>query len=203
MKQNRLYHFPIPIVGLTGGIATGKSTVSNILRDLGYYVICADTLVKSIYTRQETIDFIKSLVPNAVKDNAIDFPILREAFFSDIEIQQKIEVHIYAQMESRFKEVASDLNERHTFVVYDAPVLFEKELNQKVDLTVCVYTPRETQLKRLIERDGNSEELANKILNGQMDIEEKKIKSDFVIENTGSLEDLKMRTAYIFNQIQF
>ncbi|MCK5884630.1 MAG: dephospho-CoA kinase [Bacteriovoracaceae bacterium] len=201
MKNKRLYNFPIPIVGLTGGVATGKSTVSDILRELGYIVICADQLVKKIYSRPDTIAFIEELVPVAVNNFKIDFHILREQFFSKKLIQESIESYIYNRMSEEFLSSAHDAYDR-PFVVYDAPVLFEKGLNDLVDTTVCVYAPRDIQLKRLLHRDNNSEELANRILDGQMDIEEKRMGSDFVIQNTGTLEELKQRSEYIFKTIQ-
>ena len=83
-KINRLYNCEVPLFGITGNIASGKSTVTNILREKGEVVLCADEFIKNLYKNQETIEFIKSLNQSFVnsKDEII-FSTLRETFFND------------------------------------------------------------------------------------------------------------------------
>ena len=187
-QNERLYNIDIPVIGLTGGIATGKSTCSQIFKKKKLSVICADTLVKNIYQYPETIEFIASEVPLAVKDQQINFPLLRNEFFSDDSLKQRIEKFIYSHLQSEFiNNVPADA----ALVVYDVPLLFEKNLQSKFDLTLLVYSDRETQKKRLLERDQISAELAEKILRDQMDIEEKRKLSDFIIDNMGTQQELE------------
>ena len=189
-KTTRLYNIEVPIIGLTGGIATGKSTVSKILSEQGYAVICADQLVKSIYADQDTIDYISNNYPSTIHNNQVDFKKLREHFFSDEDVQADIEAHIYAKLPSKFLQAAHSYKE-NSFIIYDVPLLFEKGLDKKVDCSIVVYANRDNQIKRLMSRDNSSQELAENILEKQISIEEKKLKSDFIIDNSGNIEDLK------------
>jgi dephospho-CoA kinase len=187
--KNRLYQLEKPIIALTGGIATGKSTVSKILQNDGYTIIDADQLVKSIYEKEQTKKFIKENVPLSWENDKINFPKLREAFFQNKELKNKIEQFIYSNLPDAFISASKDI-QNQDFYIYDVPLLYEKNLEGKVDLVILIYADRKTQLQRIITRDGSTSELANKILDQQIDIDEKKKKSDFVIENVGSMENL-------------
>lgn len=198
--ENRLYNIPVPIIGLTGGIGTGKSTVAEILRGKNIPVIDADRLVKNIYQKSETLEFISKHFPHVIDDGIIVFTKLRETVFLDSLAKKLIEDFIYAYMPGEFKKAFMAFNNPH-FVIYDVPLLFEKKLNNFVDLSVCVYAPREVQIERIILRDKSSKELAAKILDNQMDIEEKKKRSDLVIVNTGKLEDLKISVGQFLKDI--
>ena len=189
--ENRLYQMPVPIIGLTGGIGTGKSTVSDILRKKNIAVIDADKLVKKIYTLPQTLDFIFQHFPLACQNGVINFPKLREIVFADSSAKKSIEDFIYAYLPREFKKAYEELN-NPLFIVYDVPLLFEKKLDEKVDLTVCVYAKRETQVDRLVSRDKSSPQLADKILASQMDIDEKKSKANLVINNQTDLQALNL-----------
>ena len=189
-QDSRLYNIPVPIIGLTGGIATGKTTVAQMFRDQGIPVIDADKLVKGIYAKKESFDFVSLHFLEAVVDNTIHFKTLRELAFKTPENQKKLEDFIYAQMPSAFKEAYQAFGP-HEFIVYDVPLLFEKNLYTKIDVSVCAYSPRAVQIERLVKRDQISIELAEKILTKQIDIEEKKSKSDLIIENVGDINMLK------------
>ncbi len=198
--ETRLYQLSVPIIGLTGGIGTGKSTVAQILKENGIPIIDADKLVKNIYACPETFQFIATHHPNAICGSKIDFQELRKMAFNDPAVKKQLEDFIYSYLPLEFKK-AFDVFLNPRFVVYDVPLLFEKTLNQFVDLTVCVYAPRSKQVERIVHRDKSEPELASKILDNQMDIEIKKTLSQFVIENTGSLEDLKIAVDEFFKKI--
>lgn len=196
----RLYNIPVPIVGLTGGIATGKTTIAQMFRDENIPVIDADRLVKSIYQKKESFDFVQKHFLDAIVDDAIHFKTLRELAFKTPQNQGKLETFIYAQMPAAFKEAYSEFGP-HKYIVYDVPLLFEKGLHSKTDVSVCAYSPRSLQLERLVKRDNISVELAETILNKQMDIEEKKKKADLFIENIGTHTDLNHNFIKILNEL--
>ncbi|MBY0416333.1 MAG: dephospho-CoA kinase, partial [Bdellovibrionales bacterium] len=173
----RLYQIPVPIVGLTGGIATGKTTIAEMFRAEGIPVIDADKLVKGIYQKKESFNFISLHFLEAIIDNTIHFKTLRELAFKTPENQTKLENFIYAQMPEAFLE-AYKASAKFDFIIYDVPLLFEKGLFLKTDVSVCTYSPRKIQLERLVKRDNISTDLARVILDKQMDIEEKKKRSD-------------------------
>ena len=127
-QDNRLYNIPIPIIGLTGGIASGKSTVAELLRKKNIPVIDADRLVKNIYQMPETKAFIKTHFSDAVVDNEIIFKKLREIAFSSESSKKILEDYIYALLPIEFKKSFSLLNSP-SLLVYDVPLLFEKNLN--------------------------------------------------------------------------
>ena len=188
-SQSRLHGLSIPVIGLTGGIATGKSTVAKFLRRKGLPILDADELVKNIYAKDETKNFIKQKFSMAIQQDSIHFPTLREIFFNDGKAKEEIESFIYQRLPQAFLEVLVKLG-NPDFIIYDVPLLFEKKLNSLVDLSVVVYAPRNIQRTRLMKRDGISEEMAKKILNHQEDIEDKKLKADFIIDNSLSEAEL-------------
>ena len=185
----RLYGLKIPIIGLTGGIATGKSTVARMLEQSGLPIINADQLVKDIYRLPETISYIQNHHPEVVKDGKIQFPLLREKVFLNAEVKREIETFIYQRLPLAFQSAFEKMPDP-SLIIYDVPLLFEKKMEGFFDLNALVYASRDVQLARLISRDQISEMMANQILNQQMDIEEKKIKTDFIIDNSRTQNEL-------------
>ncbi len=188
-SETRLYNLDIPIIGLTGGIATGKSTVSELFEKAGAAVVCADKLIHSIYANQETIDFIASKSPKSIDEGNINFKTLREQFFTIETLKTDIEQYLYAHLPQAFKE-AVEKYENPSFVIYDVPLLFEKSLESKLDLNILVYTPVEIQIQRLIKRDFITEELAKSILSQQMPIDQKRPLADLIIDNIQGVDEL-------------
>lgn len=200
-EKSRLYNCSVPIIGLTGGIASGKSTVSKILKAKGFEVIDADILVKSIYKKPETIEFLKKVVPNVVESSAINFKKLREVFFENAEIKKNLEAFIYSKLPEEFHERMSNNTANNNFVFYDVPLLFEKNLQHRLDTTLCVVTNKSKQLERLISRDEISASLANKIIKSQMPMEQKSKLADFIIYNDQSIIKLEENINEFINNI--
>lgn len=188
--QSRLYQLPVPVIGLTGGIATGKSTVAKLFSAINFPVIDADSLVKKVYQKKVVIDFIHTNYPSAIINQTIDFKILRSLAFSSESEIKKIETEIYRHLPGEFLKAFSSLYSPN-FVIYDVPLLFEKGLDKLVDQKLVVYSPIEKQIERLIKRDQVPTETANKILAHQMPIEQKKQLADFIIDNSSSETDLE------------
>lgn len=198
--QNRLYHIDLPIMSLTGGIASGKSTVADFLKRWGLPTISADELVKDIYKQPSTLAFIQKELPEVVFNGSIQFQLLRERFFLNKDIKQKVENYIYPKMPEAFK-TALDKLQSPDVIIYDVPLLFERGMKEFFDLNVLVYAPRDLQLKRLQSRDGSSENLGNKILNQQMDIDLKKPQADIIINNSRGKEDLEKEVELFIRQV--
>lgn len=201
-QEDRLYQIPVPIIGLTGGIGTGKSSAAEFLRQMNVPVIDADKLVHSIYNRPETLEFIKNHFPHACSGNNIDRKILREIVFADESKKKELENFIYQYMPEEFRNAFLKFTSPR-FIVYDVPLLFEKKLNELVDASICVYAPKELQIERVMKRDQSSRELAIKIIESQIDIESKKNKADIVISNTGNQDFLRDQIKKIISEIAF
>ncbi len=192
-SSKRLYQCPIPIVGLTGGIATGKSEASKSLLKKGFFIIDADRLVKEIYKSQEVINEMKASLPEFItKSNEINFKELRRSVFNDPCIKSQVENIIYPKMENAFNQHLSKLdNEKYqfNFIIYDAPLIFEKKLHTKLDYSVLISTTRETQINRVIQRDRVSSEEACRVIDSQMSLDDKKVLANITVFNDDSIQN--------------
>lgn len=198
--SDRLYQLPVPIIGLTGGIATGKSTVAKILSEQKIPIIDADRLVKKVYQKIEIKNFIAQHFPEAIISNEIDFKTLRRVAFSSKENIEKIETQIYKYLPEEFLlEYQSFQNP--SYVIYDVPLLFEKGLDKLVDQKVCVYANRDLQISRLMKRDSITKEDAANILSHQINIDEKKNRSDIVINNETNEQSLRQNVEDFISKI--
>lgn len=181
-------------VGLTGGIATGKSTVSRMLRELGAWIVDADEAArKAVEPGQPAWHEVRRVFGEEyfLPNGQLDRGKLGELVFADEAARRKLESIIHPRVfELMEKEAAQRELAGDKIVVFDIPLLFETGY-QKVDKTVVVYAPVEVQLERLIARNGLTRAEAEKRIAAQMPIEEKVSRADYVIDNSGSLESTR------------
>ncbi|XID95626.1 dephospho-CoA kinase [Paenibacillaceae bacterium WGS1546] len=180
-------------LGLTGGIATGKSTVARLLTARGAILIDLDGIAREVVAPgQPALNRIAERFGQAVlqADGTLDRKKLGAIVFADPDERKALEsiTHpaIRTVMRNRMAEHAKSSPDK--LVVVDVPLLFESKLESYFDEVMVVYVPREEQLRRLIARDRLTEAEARKRLDAQMDIEEKKNRGDIVIDNGGSPE---------------
>lgn len=191
------------IVGLTGGIASGKSTVSNFFKKLGLEVLDADKIVKEVSQKKDTINrIVKVFGKNILDDNGkIIREKLREEAFENRELLNKLNEIIHPQVIEIFVKKKEETSE-DSIVIFDIPLLYEAEMENLCDKIIVVYIKREQQIERVIERDKNTRELAEKIIDAQMPLEEKAKRADIVINNNSTLEDLKNQVNVIYCNLQ-
>ncbi|WP_024791252.1 dephospho-CoA kinase [Lebetimonas sp. JS032] len=173
---------------LTGGIGTGKSTVASLLKLYGYKIIDADKISKKIF--EEKKDKIKEIFGT---DNRKK---LRKIVFNDKEKLKILEDLILPVL-----ELAKKHEKDGVIYFVDLPLFFEKQNYPEFDKVLVVYTPKDFQIKRVIKRDKVDEKGALSIINNQMNIEEKKKKADFVIENSKDLKYLQKEIEKFLNMI--
>ncbi|WP_391571741.1 dephospho-CoA kinase [Cohnella sp.] len=181
-------------IGLTGGIATGKSTVAKLLTERGAKLIDLDKIAREVVEPgQPALHAIAERFGQAVlqPDGSLDRKKLGAVVFSDLEERKALEAITHPAIRAVMKERMTryEAEEPDRLVVVDVPLLFESKLESYFEQVMVVYVPRETQLRRLIERDALTPEEAEKRLAAQMDIEEKKRRADILIHNTGTPED--------------
>ncbi|MCM3127277.1 dephospho-CoA kinase [Paenibacillus provencensis] len=183
-------------IGLTGGIATGKSSVSRYLVSLGAILIDADQIAREVMlpghpVLAAVIERFGQAVLN--EDGTLHRKKLGEIVFGNsAELKALNDItHPAIRQEMRERMRMFEQEQPDKLVVSDIPLLYESRLSEQFEQVMVVYVPAEVQLKRLMERDGISKEDALSRLNAQMDIEEKKRRADIVIDNSGSMEETK------------
>ncbi|HXG04984.1 MAG TPA: dephospho-CoA kinase [Candidatus Binatia bacterium] len=181
---------PFLLVGLTGGIATGKSTVSALLRALGCVVIDADQLARDVVEPgQPALEAIRrEFGPEVIRpDGTLDRPRLGAIVFADGARRRRLEEITHPAIRRRFLDHLERLAAEgyRGIVVFDAPVMIESGSHRMMDRLVVVVAGEETQIARLMARDGLSREEALRRVRSQMPVSEKARLAHYVIDNSG------------------
>lgn len=181
------------VIGLTGGIASGKSMISNELKNIGIPVIDADLIARKVVEAgTDTLQEIVAVFGEEILNNngTLNRKMLGMLIFNDqakrMQLNNIIHPAIRRQME---EEKEQYIKKQENCVVMDIPLLFENELTYLVDKTIVVYVDPLTQQSRLINRDHLSVEDANARINSQMSLDEKKLLADAVINNNGTMKE--------------
>jgi dephospho-CoA kinase len=180
----------IRVIGLTGGIATGKSSVAHFFSELGVPVIDADQLARdAVLPGSPALEQILSLFGREVvtHDGKLDRKRLGTLVFSDPEKRRLLENILHPEIRKRAEEcIAQAAAAGHKRLIYMAPLLIEAGATDRVD-TVWVVTARpETQLERLMLRDGINREQAQRMIDSQMPLSEKERYGSVIIDNSGT-----------------
>lgn len=190
--------FPIPVVGLTGGIASGKSLIARLLREkAGIPVLDADQLSRDLSKPEG------HAAPAILEAfGTLDRAQLRKKIFKDPAARAALEaiLHPLIREESR-REIADLARAGATLAFYEASLLVETGRYRDFDGLLVIEAPREVRIARLIERDACSRELAESILNSQASDEQRRSAATWVIENAGSTEELSARLDELLPQI--
>lgn len=183
------------VIGLTGSIATGKSTVSDMFREWEIPVIDADKLSREVVEPgEEAYNQIVEVFGSDVllHTEEIDRKKLGKIIFSDERKREQLNSIVHPQVRKRMIEKREAYKEQGaSAVVLDIPLLFESGLTGYVDKTMVVYVDESVQLQRLVDRDESSEEDALERIRSQLPISEKAERADAVINNNGSVEDTR------------
>lgn len=180
------------VLGLTGSIGTGKSTVSRYLQEKGFPVLDADRIVKDFY---EDKDFCKEVSvhfgENILNEQGyIDTVLFGRLVFENKEWLQQLNRMIHPRIKSEFEKRKVLLSNRHPIVVYDIPLLYEAKMDDLVDVVAMVYLDKQKQVQRIRERDNRSVEQIEQIIGYQMPQEEKRERADYILDNNGTKEAL-------------
>lgn len=189
------------ILGLTGGIASGKSTVAQMFRDAGIPLIDTDLIARDLLKKgtdvyEEVIQFFSSEI--LLTNKEINRKKLARIIFANTQKREKLNNIVHPRVQQLVETEIKRYNELDTkVVVVDVPLLFETNYQKIVDKTIVVFTTPQAQLSRLIERDHISKEYAQMKINAQMSLSDKVDLADYVIDNSFSI----LNTKKDFNKI--
>ena len=194
------------LIGLTGGIASGKSTVAAILERLGAAIINADELSREVVQpgKDAWREIVNTFGPEILQqDKTLDRRKLRTIVFDNPEARRKLEAIIHPPVrslaEDRIRELASA---GRSVIVYEVPLLFEVQIHLWLRPVILVACDATTQKKRLSERDQLTELEAQQHIDAQMSLDEKRKLADYVIENNGGLDELEEQVRSVLEKIK-
>ena len=175
---------------LTGGIATGKSSVCNFLKLHGFSIIDADKIAHDVL--DENASKISEMFGDEyVKDGRVDRRKLGELVFSDKDKKSSLEALLHPLIEDKIKKEALKLEKFNVPYIVDIPLFFETGKRYDIKPVVVVYAPKELQIERLVKREGYDLSHAKSRVEFQIDIEKKRQEADFVIDNSKDIKHLQ------------
>ena len=195
------------IAGLTGGIATGKSTVSRFLSDAGARIIDADKIARDVVkSGTPGYDAILTCFGRTIllPDGEIDRKRLGEIIFNDPDKKARLDAIVHPLVFERSAEMIAQIAAQspEAVVVLDIPLLLEAGMGIDLAEVIVVYLPENLQLERLMNRDGINEQAAMARIRSQMPIEKKRKLATIVIDNSNTLSDSRIQALAVFNHLK-
>ncbi len=193
------------VVGLTGGIAAGKSTVAAMFRDLGAVIVDADQVARDVV--QPGMPALSEIVERFGKgvllpDGTLDRERLRKLVFDDERARRDLEAITHPRIIQRIAErIREELDKGKPIAIVEAALLFETRESFLLDAVVVVTCDEETQIRRVVERSGLSREEAANIIRAQMPTKEKIRRADYLVDNSGSLLQTWKQVKEIWNKL--
>ncbi len=178
------------VIGLTGGIACGKTTASNFFAEQGIEIIDADIAAREVVAPGEpALTEIATRFGDEVlqPDGSLDRKKMRELVFADADKRKQLEAILHPRIRQRLRKQLEQA--KGPYVIFSVPLMFESGLDQLTDRVLVIDVSPEVQRQRLIERDGSSVEQANAIVSAQMPREERNSRADDIVDNSTNLDD--------------
>lgn len=189
------------IVGLTGGLATGKTTVAKIFKELGAEVVDADIIAREIVRKgTEVFDEIVKVFGEGIigEEGELDRKKLASIIFCDEEAREKLNMITHPPIRKRIVEEIARLKESKRIIVLDVPLLIEAGFSDLVDVVVVVSAGEEEQIRRVMKRDGIKREEALLRIRSQLPLQSKLDAADYVIDNSGPLDRTRMEVRRVW-----
>lgn len=176
------------VIGITGSIACGKSTVTDYLLKLGYQVVDSDKISREALTKDLDCIFQVEQLFDCVENGKVDRKKLGRIIFHDEKAKKQLEGIIHPYVIKKLKQAIQSCQDSVIFL--DIPLLYESHLEYLCDGIMVVYLSEEKQLERLMKRDHIDQDYARVIMNNQISIEEKKKRAQIIIDNNGTIDQL-------------
>ena len=181
------------LVGITGGIGSGKTTFSNHLKKLGFVVHESDTVVSEIYNnpKKQFLSFIKEKISqDATNHNKINKAEITNIIFSNNKIKKLLERRIHKEVQiSREAFIKKYTKKKKKIIFADLPLLFENKLEKNFDLVICIISSKKNRTKRVLKNKKFTKENLNKIFKAQTTDKERKKRSQIIINNNKTKKD--------------
>jgi len=193
------------IIGVTGGMGSGKSSVCKILEKLGVKIIEADKVAKSLYSTEPELKdkIVESFGSNVLDEwGEVSFTQLADKAFKDDKSSALLNQITHPFIRDAIRDKIIDHSITSDKIAVDAALLFEGKLLYAVDYIITVSAPVEVRINRIVSSGRFSEEEALKRISYQLSDEEKSEKADFVIQNDGTLDELKKKVEFVYNDIK-
>lgn len=197
------------LIGITGGIGTGKSTATNFIRGKGYPVIDADKIARKVV--EKDMPAFKAIVKEFGReilksDGELDRKALGNIVFKDKSKRLKLNEIVHSHIFENIKSTIAEMSAKEDIIFLDIPLLFEEydkiqEFDIEFDEIWLVYADRESQIQRIIKRDNLSKEDALSRINSQIDIENKKHMASEILNNSGTIEELENQIKKLFKRL--
>ncbi|WGK64885.1 dephospho-CoA kinase [Croceiramulus getboli] len=188
------------IVGLTGGIGSGKSTVASFFEALGIPVYVADTRAKYLMNQSAELkqEIIELLGEEAYKEELLDRPYVAARVFNDRDLLEQLNALVHPRVGTDFQSWAEQ--QKAAYVIKEAAILFENGNYKACDYTILVTAPEDLRVERVMKRDQTTEEAVQARMAAQWPDEKKRVLADFIIENI-DLESTKKRVVQIHENL--
>ncbi|MDC0453325.1 dephospho-CoA kinase [Alphaproteobacteria bacterium] len=181
------------LVGITGGIGSGKTTFSNHLKKLGYVVHESDAIVSEIYNnpKKQFLSFIKEKISqDAANHNKINKAEIANVIFSNNKIKKLLERRIHKEVQiSRGAFIKKHTKKKKKIIFADIPLLFENNLEKSFDSVICIISSKKNRTKRVLKNKKFTKENLNKIFKTQTTDKERKKRSQIIINNNKTKKD--------------
>lgn len=189
---------------MTGGIGSGKSEVTRLFAELGAVVVDADVLAREVVAAGTPglAEIVRTFGTDLVgPDGELDRPAMGRRVFADPTARTQLEAIIHPRVRQRADEIESEVPD-DAVVVHDIPLLVETGQADRFDAVVVVDVPEDVQVQRLVQLRGMAEEDARARITAQAGREERLAVADYVVDNTGTREDLRPQVAEVFSRLQ-
>jgi dephospho-CoA kinase len=190
------------LVGLTGNYGMGKSAVLSIFEKLGAEVLDADTIVASLITEKDVIEKIKGLLGNNVlhENGSLNKKLVADIIFKNDALRHALEDIIHPLVFDRINMLIKKMSGREKIIIVEIPLLYERGYENRFERTITVYTTEETALNRL-SKMGIGKEEAILRLRSQISVNEKIKRSDFAIDNNGTIDETQAQAEKIYGKL--
>lgn len=188
-------------IGITGGIGSGKSLVSDFIKENGYTVLLSDLIAKDLMRNEDKIkkQITKSFGDQSYVEGKLNTKYLAENVFVKKENVEIINSIVHPPTLNRIEKESNRILQKDNLVFVESALIYEAKFQKMFDHVILIYSERDLRIKRAMDRDKISNDEVEKRMQFQLPDEDKKERASFVIENNSTIEELKVRVKFILN----